>query len=1112
MKKSLVFLVLCLTFLYSNAQKLELLVQSGHTGVVYSVCFSPDGKYILTAGQDNKAKLWDFASRTEIKVYNGHSKSVNSACFTSDGKYILTCSDDNTAILFNTVTGDIIQRYLGHTGYIMDAAISPDGKFVVTGSQDKTAKLWDLATGKELKTFPGLRFDVLKVCFSPDSKTVLTSHMLDGVAILWDVETGAKIREFVMEPNMGVQVSAISPDGKYVAIGYASWVATYDISTGERILNIQANQELKQVSGIAYTKDGSYFATCSYDKTIVLWDAKTGDKIRTYNRHWTQVRSIAFSPDNKYMVSGGGYMDDREQERIRIWDVEQGYQVGALTGKVNEWIWAADISGDDRYLLTGGESQVAKLWDLSLGKIIQSYSGHREQINAVAISPDCKMIATAGGAHYSNGHDFTMRVWDFESGKMINSFDHDYYVSDVKFSADNKFLVSGSIDCRPKLYNRTTNTIDRVFYINSEPINSVAFSPDSKSVLFGLGSLGNNRDNSAQIWDITKNFYSLCTFGHNRADYNIITPVEFVKYSNNGKLYVSQGGGTVIVRDAITGVAKDSLNKLDQGIHLTTPFFMSDDKTLLTGSEEGSVFKWDVNTGAELSRFTADPYIQAIDKKGKFMVTRGEGALVKLWDIQTGQLVATFMSVGKDDWAIVTPQGYYMASKGATNYVRFVNGLNSYTFDNLDLILNRPDIVIKNLGVADASLVNTYKQAYLKRLKRMKLKESDISLEMHLPKIQFAENNFPMETDQNNITLKIEVSDDLYPLDRINVFINDVPIYGINGISLANQNGLQINKEITVKLADGKNKIQISALNKKGAESLREGFEIEYKTPSVKHNLYIVAIGISEYVNKAMNLTYAAKDANDLLTLMQTKNDLYNEVKAFPILNRDAVKATILNVKQELLKSDINDEVILFIAGHGLLDKNLDWYLGTHDVDFNNPAAKGVVYEDLEGLLDSIPALKKILIMDACNSGEVDKEESQLVTAVTDTTNSFVKSRGFKTIQSTSTNKSQGIGLKNSFELMQSMFANIQKGSGAIVISSASGSEFAFESSEWQNGVFTYSLLEGIKSMNADANKDYTITVSELNDYVSKRVKELTQGKQNPTSRKENLLFDYRVW
>jgi len=92
------------------------------------------------------------------------------------------------------------------------------------------------------------------------------------------------------------------------------------------------------------------------------------------------------------------------------------------------------------------------------------------------------------------------------------------------------------------------------------------------------------------------------------------------------------------------------------------------------------------------------------------------------------------------------------------------------------------------------------------------------------------------------------------------------------------------------------------------------------------------------------------------------------------------------------------------------------------------------------------------------------------------------------------------------------MFTDLRKGSGAMVISSASGKEFAFESAEWQNGVFTYSFLEGLKSGNADMSKDQTISVSEVRDYVGKRVNELTNGKQTPTSRTENLENDFRVW
>ena len=95
---------------------------------------------------------------------------------------------------------------------------------------------------------------------------------------------------------------------------------------------------------------------------------------------------------------------------------------------------------------------------------------------------------------------------------------------------------------------------------------------------------------------------------------------------------------------------------------------------------------------------------------------------------------------------------------------------------------------------------------------------------------------------------------------------------------------------------------------------------------------------------------------------------------------------------------------------------------------------------------------------------------------------------------------------------MQELFADLRRGTGAMVISSASGVEFAYESADWKNGVFTYALLEGLKSGKCDTNKDKEVQISELKDYVFKRVSELTNGKQHPTSRRENLEFDFVVW
>jgi uncharacterized caspase-like protein len=194
----------------------------------------------------------------------------------------------------------------------------------------------------------------------------------------------------------------------------------------------------------------------------------------------------------------------------------------------------------------------------------------------------------------------------------------------------------------------------------------------------------------------------------------------------------------------------------------------------------------------------------------------------------------------------------------------------------------------------------------------------------------------------------------------------------------------------------------------------------------------------------------------------------------------------------------------MFIAGHGLLDEKLDYYIATADVDFNNPSARGVLYDDLEGLIDGIGARNKLMLIDACHSGEVDK----FATAATDnaTTNTVaangVKSRGFKSRQSMS---------PGSFELMQELFLDLRRGTGAAIISSASGKEFAFESDVWKNGVFTYSVLSAIKSGSADKDYDGNVSVSELRNYVIAEVQRLTNGQQTPTNRKENFENDFMV-
>ena len=459
---------------------------------------------------------------------------------------------------------------------------------------------------------------------------------------------------------------------------------------------------------------------------------------------------------------------------------------------------------------------------------------------------------------------------------------------------------------------------------------------------------------------------------------------------------------------------------------------------------------------------------------GKTFISGSRDNTVKLWNVETGKEIATFISIDSTDWITLTPDGYFYASKGATKLLSYTIGSKVYNFDQFDLQYNRPDIILQRLGYADTTTIQIYYAAYKKRLQKTGFTEDMFSPEFHTPEIKIVEKQYFTNTSDSLIQFEIKAWDSKYKLDRINLWINNVPIWGMNGENLRGKETSKVSKEIKVLLCEGKNKIEISVHNQKAVESLKETFYVTY-TPQIftKPDLYLIAIGVSEFQQSDYNLTYAAKDALDISKLYETENNNFKNKYIYTLVNEQATNENIIALKQNLLNSKPDDHVIIFVASHGLLDDSLDYYLATHNINFDNPSEGGLLYDELENLLDSIPARK-------------------------------VKPFGSP--------DNQKVGLKNSFELMKELFADLRRGSGAVVISSAGGGEFAYEGEDWKNGVFTYSFIEGITTGNADLNKDKTITVSELRDYVFDKVSKLTNGKQNPTARRENLEFDFEVW
>jgi uncharacterized caspase-like protein len=287
---------------------------------------------------------------------------------------------------------------------------------------------------------------------------------------------------------------------------------------------------------------------------------------------------------------------------------------------------------------------------------------------------------------------------------------------------------------------------------------------------------------------------------------------------------------------------------------------------------------------------------------------------------------------------------------------------------------------------------------------------------------------------------------------------------------------------------------------------------------------YVVAIGVSQYKNSRYNLRYAAKDANDLASLYEAlgqRSGASGQVHLLRLTDDKATRAQIHDAKAWLAQAKVNDLVVVFAAGHGMTDAQSNYYFGTYDIDPQQPAVNGLPYAEFESLLDGIPALQKVLLLDTCFSGEIDKDD-QVVVAQADTAGGgTVKMRAFKASRGVAvvadnggTTAGAGTAAQagDILRFQQDWFADLRRGTGAAVISSSSGNEYSLEGEQWNNGVFTYSLLQGLRNGQADANKDHTVTVSELQAYVIDEVRKLTQGGQNPTARRENLDYDFAVY
>jgi len=1109
---TLLFVILLPLNMYS--QKAELLVQLGHSDRLHCIDYSIDEKYLLTAASDKMIKLWQINNGLLLRTFKGHKGAIYDAKLNEDSKFIFSCSwDDKCLLKWDVNTGRIIKKYVNTKEPITKLSLSKDGKFLagVCSTAVCIFKTSDLALVKKIQvTEPAfvqynedgkllyivnkdygkemfLTYDIAKSSFiesmvsiySPESMHIANrTLMLSNYKEVACYNLATKARLFYKEKDsLRITSSTLSNTGTLVAIGYENGSVVLSNMSGEQTMLEKRHDAF--INALRFSKKDAFLATASNDWTSKIYSLRSGKVVKEFKTKSEFIQEISLSSNGNHLAFASG-------------NLETGNHIG--------------------------------VWNITKGKLFPYYSntGVSDFFTSVAFSPKNRSIAAGN----SNGNTY---FYGFPTGNSGSLNIGSRYISAVAFTPNGKNIISGTKDGQ-LIFWRPDRNKNESLLADKEGISSLAINSNSSKIAVGTydGKLliFNYDDKSLQktiqshtisagYYDTTFNLAygsvtSMSLEGGFAMKYASIMGVAF---SEDNLKVAACGGSWIKIFDVNTG---ELIRQITQdGAGFCSVNFSVNGQWICAAGADFSVRLYEANSGKLLQTFIGhqnEVRTVLFSSNQKYLISGSFDTQIKIWDLTQGKEILSYLVLhGGNDFVITNPEGYYFATKGASKVLSFRVGMAVFPFEQFDLKYNRPDIILNEISKfvygetkdhPNVNLIKSYYAAYQKRLKRAGFSEAQLGVDYHIPVIQLDASKIPLSTKEEFLNFEIKAYDDLYSLSYVHVWVNDVPEFGAKGISVSGKQYLQ---NCQLKLSNERNKISVSCINEKGVESFKETFEIVYEGGKMNYKVWFIGIGVSSYQDSSFNLKYAKKDVEDIAKFVKDK---YPEAKITLLTNSEVTKENILNLKNELLKTAVNDKVIVSLSGHGLLSSDLDFYYATYNMNFEKPEKYGLLYDDLEGILDGIPARNKLILVDACHSGEVDKTESiEFSDTILSPGVYGTSSKGAKII----VNK-KSVGLENSFELMQELFSNMSKGNGAVVISAAGGKEYALESDRWNNGVFTYSVLNGLKNNTADANNDGNVSVNELKNYVSSEVQKLTSGSQKPTSRRENLENDWVVW
>lgn len=496
------------------------LLESGADQVGPAV-FTPDGKFLIAAGRDNKLTIWELATKRRFRTLSEeHPGGVHCLAVSGDGRYLFSAARQQGAWLWNCSEGEVLHR-LECPGNIVHAEFQADGSRVAAAGRNPGAPVlvWEAATGKLELSYNAHMWGNCSATLSPDGSMIATAGVGTCFLRIFDGRTN-ELRRNLTYGEIG-RAAKFTADGRFLVLaGQGPNVRIWETATWQE--EIPPERHVAPVIAVAISPDGEDLVSVGCDNKIRFWGLADGQRRRTLDAAANYVSSVGFSADGAVLVS-------TIKDAVAVWDLASGYtrqtwrssnilcsaaispsggavafgggdrdrsgnlQLGGLDTRQSSPIALPEKSGAVNAVAFSpdGELVAAGTWNGLVGvsstktlKLVQSLAGHSGVVYSVAFNPDGTTLASADSRN-------SIRLWDTKTWyQRTATRDHEGEVYCVRFSPDGDRLASCGADGTVRLWNASTG--DLMTTIRCAPqgheILRVAFTPDGRHLVTANGN------------------------------------------------------------------------------------------------------------------------------------------------------------------------------------------------------------------------------------------------------------------------------------------------------------------------------------------------------------------------------------------------------------------------------------------------------------------------------------------------------------------------------------------------------------------------------------------------------------------------------------------------